>query len=68
MNKDEKAPSMIAIQTEDVDIGKLVCDAKRQNTGAIVVFDGVVRDDDITEMDLEAYENVAVNELENIAR
>jgi molybdopterin synthase catalytic subunit len=68
MNKDEKAPSMIAIQTEDVDIGKLVCDAKRRNTGAIVVFDGVVRDDDITEMDLEAYENVAVNELENIAR
>lgn len=68
MNKDEKATSMIAIQTEDVDIGKLVRDARRRNTGAIVVFDGVVRDDDITEMDLEAYENVAVNELENIAR
>jgi molybdopterin synthase catalytic subunit len=27
-----------------------------------------VRDDDITDMDLEAYEKVAVNELENIAR
>lgn len=65
---DEKGTSMIAIQTEDVDIGKLVSDAKRRNTGAIVVFDGVVRDDDITDMDLEAYENVAVTELENIAR
>jgi molybdopterin synthase catalytic subunit len=59
---------MIAIQTEDVDIGKLVSDAKRRDTGAIVVFDGVVRDDEITEMNLEAYEKVAVNELENIAR
>jgi molybdopterin synthase catalytic subunit len=59
---------MIAIQTEDVDIGKLVSDARRRDTGAIVVFDGVVRDDDITEMNLEAYEKVAVNELENIAR
>ena len=68
MNKDGKAPSMIAIQTDDVDIGKLVSDAKRRDTGAIVVFDGVVRDDDITDMDLEAYEKVAVNELENIAR
>ncbi len=57
---DEKGPSMIAIQTEDVDIGKLVSDARRRNTGAIVVFDGVVRDDDITD--------IAVTELENIAR
>jgi molybdopterin synthase catalytic subunit len=59
---------MITIQEGDVDIGKLVSDAKRQGTGAIVVFDGVVRDDNITEMDLEAYEKIAVNELENIAR
>ena len=68
MNKGGKVASMIAIQTEDVDIGKLVSDAKRRDAGAIVVFDGVVRDDDITDMDLEAYENVAVTELENIAR
>jgi len=33
----------------------------------VVVFDGVVRDDDITEMELEAYEDVAVRELEEIA-
>jgi len=59
---------MIAIQTEDVDIGKLISDAKQRGTGAIVVFDGVVRDDDIREMDLEAYEEVALQELGRIAQ
>jgi molybdopterin synthase catalytic subunit len=58
---------MIAIQTEDVDIGKLITGAKQHGTGAIVVFDGIVRDDDILEMELEAYEEVAVPELEKIA-
>jgi molybdopterin synthase catalytic subunit len=58
---------MIAIQTNDVDIGALITAAKKQGTGAIVVFDGIVRDDDITEMQLEAYEDVAAQELEKIA-
>ncbi len=59
--------NMIAIQHEDVDIGRLINDAKRAGTGAVVVFDGVVRDDDIREMELEAYEEVARRELEKIA-
>ena len=59
---------MIAIQTGDVDIGALIAAAKKQGTGAIVVFDGVVRDDEITEMELEAYEDIALQELEKIAR
>src|SRR5512136_1996259 len=59
---------MISIQTDDVDIGALIAAAKKQGTGAIVVFDGVVRDDDITEMELEAYVGVAIQELEKIAR
>jgi molybdopterin synthase catalytic subunit len=58
---------MIAIQTDDVDISALITAAKKHGTGAVVVFDGVVRDDDITEMELEAYEDVAVKELEEIA-
>jgi molybdopterin synthase catalytic subunit len=58
---------MIAIQTDDVDIGKLITEAKQKGTGAIVVFDGIVRDDDIREMELEAYEEVALPELEKIA-
>jgi molybdopterin synthase catalytic subunit len=59
---------MIAIQTDDVDIGSLIAAAKKHGTGAIVVFDGVVRDDEITEMELEAYEDIAKQELEKIAR
>ena len=34
----------------------------------MVVFDGVVRDDGITEMELEAYADVAVAEMEKIAK
>jgi molybdopterin synthase catalytic subunit len=59
---------MIRVQTEDVDIGALVTAAKTPGAGAVVVFDGIVRDDDITEMELEAYEAVAVVEMEKIAR
>jgi molybdopterin synthase catalytic subunit len=59
---------MIAIQNVDVDIGRLINDAKQGGTGAIVVFDGIVRDDDICEMELEAYEDVALHELEKIGR
>ena len=58
---------MIAIQHEDVDINRLINEAKRPGTGAVVVFDGVVRDDDIREMELEAYEEVALPELRRIA-
>jgi molybdopterin synthase catalytic subunit len=59
---------MIAIQTDDVNIGTLIAAAKKHGTGAVVVFDGVVRDDEITEMELEAYEDVATQALEKIAR
>lgn len=58
---------MIRVQTDDVDIGALIAAAKKPGTGAVVLFDGVVRDDDITEMELEAYEDVAVFEMEKIA-
>ena len=58
---------MISIQTGDVDIGKLIEEAKRPGTGAIVLFDGIVRDDGIRELELEAYRDVAVKELERIA-
>ena len=41
--------------------------SKKRGAGAVVVFDGIVRDDDICEMELEAYEEVALKELEKIA-
>ena len=59
---------MISIQTDDVDIGALIIAAKKHGTGAVVIFDGVVRDDDITEMELEAYEDIAIQELEKITK
>jgi len=58
---------MISIQTEDADIGGLIAAARQPGTGAIVVFDGIVRDDDIREMELEAYRDVAEKELAEIA-
>ena len=60
-------PVVIRVQKEDVDIGALIEAAKQPGSGCLVVFDGIVRDDDITEMELEAYEYVAVAELEKIA-
>ncbi len=58
---------MIAIQKEDVDVGTLLTNAKRPGAGAVVIFDGIVRDDDISEIELEAYADVALPELERIA-
>ena len=52
---------VMKVQKEDVDIGALIAAAKRPGAGAVVVFDGIVRDDDITEMELEAYEQVATD-------
>jgi len=59
---------MISVQTDDVNVGELMNAAKKQGTGAVVVFNGIVRDDNITEMEIEAYEDVALKELEKIAR
>ena len=58
----------IAIQEDDVDIGELIRMAKMPGTGAVVLFDGVVRDDDIDRMDLEAYEPIARELMAGIAR
>ncbi|MDH7594417.1 MAG: molybdenum cofactor biosynthesis protein MoaE [Methanomicrobiales archaeon] len=58
---------MIGIQREDIDLGRMIERARVPEAGAIVVFDGIVRDDDIQEMELEAYREVALEELERIA-
>lgn len=57
----------VAVQHEDVDINQLINEAKGRSSGAIVTFDGIVRDDGIDLMELEAYEEVAVRELRQIA-
>ena len=66
--EDNIGVSMIRIQKEDVDIALLISGAKQGGAGAVIVFDGIVRDDGIEEMELEAYEEIALPELEKIAK
>jgi molybdopterin synthase catalytic subunit len=54
---------MIKLQQDDFNIGKLLEEAKSRGTGAIVTFTGIVRDDGIEYMELEAYHEVAECEL-----
>ncbi len=57
---------MISVTEEDFDTAAVIGRAKRPETGALVTFLGVVRDDEIERMTLEAYEEVAGQELEAI--
>ena len=54
---------MIRLQQEDFEVGTFIEEAKSRRTGAIVTFIGIVRDDGIECMDLEAYHDVAEQEL-----
>lgn len=58
----------VRVQQEDVRIDELLEKARRSGVGGIVLFDGIVRDDDCEAMELEAYEPAARAELERIAR
>jgi molybdopterin synthase catalytic subunit len=57
---------MIGITRDPIDIAALIEQAKRPEMGAMVTFLGVVRDDGIERMELEAYEEVAVREFNAI--
>jgi molybdopterin synthase catalytic subunit len=57
---------MIAITEEDFNIDKILKDAKHPDNGAIVTFLGIVRDDGIVGMEIEAYTDLALQELDKI--
>ena len=58
---------MISITRDVIGTGAMIEAAKRPGMGALVTFCGVVRDDGgIERIELEAYEDVAVRELETI--
>jgi molybdopterin synthase catalytic subunit len=57
---------MIDITKNDFSIEEVVRKAKRPDVGAIVTFLGTVRDDGILKMELEAYKEAALPELERI--
>ena len=59
-------PGTVRITREDIDPGKILQEAQSSTIGALVSFLGVVRDDGIERMDLEAYEEVAEEELARI--
>ncbi len=57
---------MIEITKDDFSVEEIIRRAKRPDVGAIVTFLGTVRDDDILKMELEAYKEAALPELERI--
>jgi len=58
---------MITIQEEDIDIVRLIQDAKSKDIGAMSLFIGTVRDDDIAALEFECHLDVAQEYLRDIA-
>jgi molybdopterin synthase catalytic subunit len=57
---------VIAITREPIDLAACIRTTGNPSIGGIVTFLGVVRDDDILAIELESYEEAAVQELEKI--
>jgi molybdopterin synthase catalytic subunit len=57
---------MIEITEQDFSLDEMVKKAKRMDAGAVVSFLGTVRDDGIEMMELEAFRDAALQELEGI--
>lgn len=57
---------MISVTRDDFDVNAVIDRVRQPDMGALVTFLGVVRDDGIEEMDLEAYEEIAKKELATI--
>jgi MoaE-MoaD fusion protein len=66
-------PDVVAYLTHTlIDADKLVSEAKQGNDGAVVVFDGIVRNNSrgrpTLHLDYEAYEEMALGQINSIAR
>jgi molybdopterin synthase catalytic subunit len=57
---------MIELTRDQIDIDGYIRRAKTPRVGGIVTFIGVVRDDGILSLELESYEEAALQELEKI--
>lgn len=57
---------MIEITESDFSLDEMVRRAKGRGVGAVVTFLGTVRDDGISGMEIEAYREAAIPELERI--
>ncbi len=62
----------VALTCETIDAGKLVAEAKRGEDGAVVVFDGIVRNHSrgrlTLYLDYEAYEEMALRQMRELGR
>jgi molybdopterin synthase catalytic subunit len=58
---------VIEITEDDFSLDELTKKAKSDDAGAVVTFLGTVRDDGIKKMELEAFREAAMQELEQIA-
>jgi len=57
---------VIEITEQDFSLDEMIKKAKRRDAGAVVTFLGTVRDDGIELMELEAFRDAALQELESI--
>ncbi len=69
----EPGPGLAAYLTrEPIDAGKLVSEAKQGADGAVVVFDGIVRNNSrgrrTLHLDYEAYEEMALSQMHELAQ
>ena len=64
-------PIVIALTKERIDVEKVMAEAKRGEDGAIVVFDGIVRNNtrgrQTIHLDYEAYEEMALKQMKELA-
>ncbi len=57
---------MIHIGAEEIPLEEMLSQARRPEVGAVVTFLGIVRDDGIQGMEVEAYREMALAELDKI--
>ena len=66
-----KSPVVIALTRDVIDAGRLIADAKSGKDGAVVVLDGIVRDNSrgrqTLYLDYEAYEEMALRQMRELA-
>ena len=64
-------PTVIVLTRERIDAEKLVAAAKKGEDGAVVVFDGIVRDNtrgrQTLHLDYDAYEEMALKQMKGLA-
>jgi molybdopterin synthase catalytic subunit len=68
----EESAVVTALTREPIDAEKLIAAAKRGEDGAVVVFDGIVRNNtrgrETLYLDYEAYEEMAAQQMDGLAR